>query len=211
MDKIILENDIQNFDKPLIKNYIIFSLMLFVFLLAYIFPDAASYVENYGTYVRQSPIVFKDLIEILRMFSLFSPGIILIFLVKRYLSTKESKIIFLKIPSIILFVAFSVDFFAGLFSSCLGEDCFGSFIFFVIFPCIWFLVSLLFSFLIYIINKKENVRKKILKFTQMYPAKNFLLYLFIFSLICLTLKVSFYFIMSSESRSSPGLTELINT
>lgn len=192
------------FNKPLVKNYFVLSAILLLFLFAYHFPDGQSYKEVGGTWVLIFPIHLALLLQTLKAFLMFFPGIILVFLIKKYLSAQESKILFLKIPPIIFLVSILMSFIYSFTYACSGEECLGKFLMFIYLPSFWVLAAFIFYFFIHIINKSQNLREKILKFIQNHSANKFLISLFIFSLIYLVLKVSFYLLMSSQPSLPPS-------
>lgn len=206
-----LQNDMQNLNEPLKKNYILFSIILILFLIAFFLPKSFSYVELIKTRLVIVPGIslFASMPELIigiigKSFSVFFmlfPGVILAFLIRKYLHTSEGKIVFLKIPFIILFLAvllsFPIVYFVSLAVPLLGMA--GPqvpFFIQIIVSGAWLVISLLASFFVFFTNKGYKLKNKITNLLKFKSTRIFYRILFIAVILFSFFSVTRFYISS---------------
>lgn len=218
MNETILQENILSVDKPLKKNYVLFTFILLIFLTAFFFPKNFLYVEwirlsvvpdlltpNTPLFLAISPLITELIGKVFIALFILLPGIILAFLVRKYLHTQKGKIVFLKIPAIVFLLSILFDFPIGYFSGfgrlCSREGCMGLLFLYVIVPCVWLVVSLLSSFFVFFANKNNNLKNKIAKIFQAGLTKKIFIALFLISAIFLIFSIIRFYISSNSAEN----------
>lgn len=206
----------QNLNEPLKKNYILFSIILILFLIALFLPKSFSYIELIKTRLVIVPGVslFASVPELIigiigKSFSVFFmllPGVILAFLIRKYLHTSEGKIVLLKIPFIVLFLtallSFPIVYFVSLALPLLwmaGPQV--SFFIQIIVSGAWLTISLLASFFVFFTNKGYKLKNKITNLLKSKSIKIFYLILFIAIILFSFFSVTRFYISSTSAEN----------
>ncbi|MFH0854812.1 MAG: hypothetical protein V1891_04980 [bacterium] len=195
-------------NKPLLRNYLMFSLFSLLFLALIYFPKLLPSYEAWlnnksvvpiviGRLFLVIPLIIAEFIgNVFYIFSIFvAPTIIFVFLVKKYIYKEEGKFVFLKLPVLMLFFS-EISSFLAVYSSmfgnlCSGEECMINLVMIFALPIFWVIISIIVSVIVYATNKKNGfLREKILFKTKSKIFRNFFIVLSAVLCILFLIKIS---------------------
>lgn len=206
----------EDIKKPLVRNYLFFSLVFLILLVGLFFPSFFPYHKwlnfSYAPFfgVVGVPLPIADLIGSVFywFFLILIPFIFVFYFTKRYIYIQEGKLIFIKLPAIALLISlvglFISSYFLSLGNICSGEDCLGYAFLGIISIFGFIILSIVLSGFVYAINSRQNLREsfskldnlgliKILGFVILFGAIVFLVISMILSYNCRPITSNFYY------------------